>query len=103
VFTAIVVLGLLRFHASRLEYLLSNINRGIEHYSAEEMELKQVFSGLASPIKIYSYCKDVLGMDKAKNVEMVQVAAPRVAYAAEPEPQKSWRSSLFAFFGFSVN
>lgn len=102
-FAAIVVLGVFRFQASRLEYLLNNINRSIERYSAEEVELKQVFSGLASPIKIYSYCKDMLGMDKVKNVEMVRVNTSRLASVPPAESQKGWRSSVFSIFGFAMN
>lgn len=102
-FTAIVILGVFRFHVSRLEHLLDNINRGIERYAAEEVELKQVFSGLASPIKIYSYCKDMLGMDKVKHVEMVRVPNTHVATVPAPSPQKNWRSSVLSLFGFSLN
>ena len=102
-FAAIVVLGLFRFQASRLEHLLNSINKNIERYSVEEVELRQIFSGLSSPIKIYSYCKDVLGMEKVKGVEMVQVDPVHVASAPVPETQRGWRSSLFSFFGFGMN
>lgn len=102
-FAVIIVLGLFRFQVSRLEYLLNSINKNIERYSAEEVELRQVFSGLSSPIKIYSYCKDVLGMDKVKNVEMVRVDATYTASVPAPGTQKGWRSSLFSFFGFGMN
>lgn len=102
-FIAITVLGLFRFQASRLEYVLNSINKGIERYSAEEVELRQVFSGLSSPIKIYSYCKDMLGMEKVKGVEMVQVDRVHVASVPASDAQKGWRSSLFSFFGFAVN
>lgn len=99
----IVGLGVFRFHSSRLEYMLNSINRSIERYSTEEVELRQVFSGLASPIKIYSYCKDMLGMDKAKNVEMVEVDSTYVASVPAPGRRQDWRSSVFAFFGFAMN
>ncbi|MDR1622197.1 MAG: hypothetical protein LBS00_07470 [Synergistaceae bacterium] len=102
-FTAVVILGFFRLQVSRLEQLLSDIDRSIERYSAEEVELKQVFSGLASPIKIYSYCKDVLGMDKVKQVEMVHVPAVRSAAVSSPESRKGWRSNVFSLLGFSVN
>ncbi|MDR1977352.1 MAG: hypothetical protein LBQ42_01320 [Synergistaceae bacterium] len=102
-FTAIVVLGFFRLQVSRLEQLLSSIDGSIERYSAEEVELKQVFSGLASPIKIYSYCKDMLGMDKVKQVEIVNVPATHVVAIPSPEPQKGWRSSVFSILGFTVN
>ncbi|MDR1873775.1 MAG: hypothetical protein LBQ90_02005 [Synergistaceae bacterium] len=103
VFIAIVVLGFLRFHASRLEYLLNTVYRNIERYSTEEMELKQAYSGLSSPTRIYSYCRDVLGMDRARNVEMIQVNPVHLASAPEVESKKSWRSSLFSFFGLTIN
>jgi hypothetical protein len=102
-FMALVVLGFFRLHVSRLEQLLNNIDKDIERYSVEEVELKQVFSGLASPIKIYSYCKDMLGMDKVKNVEIVHVPAARVVAVPSPESQKRWRSSVFSLLGFTVN
>lgn len=104
-FIVITVLGIFRFQSSRLEYVLNNINKGIERYSAEEVELRQVFSGLSSPIKIYSYCKDMLGMKKVKDVEVVRVDTVHVASAPAPasDAQKGWRSSLFAFLGFTVN
>ncbi|MDR2180936.1 MAG: hypothetical protein LBP21_11570 [Synergistaceae bacterium] len=102
-FTVLVILGFFRFQASRLEQHLSNLDKDIERYSAEEVELKQVFSGLASPIKIYGYCKDMLGMDKVKHVEMVRIPAAHVAVVPAPEPQKKWRSNVFSLLGFTVN
>ena len=101
-FAAIIGLGFFRFNASQLEYRLSNIERSIEHYSAEEIELKQTLSSLTSPIKIYSYCKERLGMNTAKQ-EMVRVPLVLVADVIPIEPQQGWRSSLFSFFGLSVN
>ena len=101
-FAAIVGLGYFRFNASQLEYRLSNIERSIERYSAEEIELKQTLSTLTSPIKIYSYCKDRLGMSAAKQ-QTVRVPHVIVVNEAVPELQKGWRSSLFSFFGFTVN
>jgi len=101
-FAAIIGLGFFRFSASQLEYRLSSIERGIERYSAEEIELKQALSSLTSPIKIYSYCKDRLGMNVSKQ-ETVHVQRVLVANVAPVIPQKGWRSSLFSFFGLSVN
>jgi hypothetical protein len=98
----LTVLGGFRFYAFRLEYLLSEINRGIERYSSEEMELWQVFSGLTSPIKIYSYCRDKLGMETPKHVEILRVQEPRVAAAPDPGP-KGWRSSVLSLFGLAMN
>jgi cell division protein FtsB len=102
-FTAIVVLGFFRLQVSRFEQLLSGIDQRIERYSAEEVQLKQTFSGLASPIKIYAYCKDMLGMDKVKRVEMVHVPAVRSVAVPSPKSQKGWRSNVFSLLGFSVN
>jgi hypothetical protein len=102
-FTAIVVLGFFRLQAARLEQLLHNIERDIERYSLEEDELKQVFSKQASPLQIYSYWKEKLGMDKAQQVEVIRVPGVYTAAVPPPEPQKGWRSSLFSIFGFAVN
>ena len=101
-FAMIIGLGFFRFNASQLELRLSGIERGIERYTEEEAELKQALSGLTSPIKIYSYCKDQLGMT-ASSQETVQIRSVRLANVSPAEPQKGWRSSMFAFFGFTVN
>ena len=98
-FVVIVGLGLFRFNASQLEYRLSNIERSIERYSSEEIELKQTLSSLTSPIKIYSYCKERLGMSVAKQ-EIVRLPRVLVADIPAPELQKGWRSSILSFFGF---
>ena len=103
-FAVIVGLGFFRFNASQLEYRLNSIERSIERYSIEEIELKQTLSSLTSPIKIYSYCKDRLGMSTARQ-ELVRIPYSRVLVAdvIPIEPQKGWRSSLFSFFGLTVN
>jgi hypothetical protein len=98
----LAVLGGFRVYSFRLEYLLSEINREIEAHSSEEMELWQIFSGLTSPIKVYSYCKDKLGMEAPKHVEIVRVRGPQVAVAPPPNP-KEWRSGVLSFFGFAIN
>jgi hypothetical protein len=102
-FTAIVILGFFRLQAAQLEQLLHNIERDIERYSLEEDELKQIFSKQASPLQIYSYWKEKLGMDKAQQVEVIRVPGVYAAIVPPPEPQKGWRSSLFSIFGFTVN
>ena len=99
----LVILGGFRFYSFRLEYLLSEINRRIEAHSMEEIELWQVFSGLTSPIKVYSYCKDKLGMDNPKKVEIVHVQGTRVAVVPPPSSPKGWRSSVLSFFGSAMN
>ena len=101
-FAMIVGLGFFRFSASQLEYRLNSIERSMERYAAQEIELKQTLSGLTSPIKIYSYCKEQLGMTASKQ-EIVQLPRLLVADVTAPEPQKGWRSSMFAFFGLTVN
>ena len=101
-FAVIVGLGFFRFYASQLEYRLNSIERGIERYAVEEVELKQALSGLTSPIKIYSYCKDQLGMSVAKQ-EIVRMPYLLAADTSAPEPQKGLRSSIFSFFGLTVN
>ena len=101
-FAAIVGLGFFRFNASQLEYRLNSIERSIERYSAEEIELKQALSGLTSPIQIYSYCKDRLGMSVARQ-EIVHIPHVRAADVVASGPQKGWRSGLFSFFGFPMN
>jgi hypothetical protein len=95
-------LGVCRFYSSRLDYSLSEINRKIEAHSMEEIELWQIFSGLTSPIKVYSYCRDKLGMDSPKNVQIIRVQGPRVAIAPPPNP-KGWRSQMLSIFGFAIN
>ena len=100
-FAAIVGLGFFRFNASQMEYRLDSIERSIQRYAAEEVELIQVLSGLTSPIKIYSYCKDQLGMSMAKQ-DIVEIPHLLMAETAAPELQKGWRTSMLAFFGLSV-
>jgi len=102
VFAMIVGLGFFRFNASQLEHSLSRIERSIARYAVEEMELKQVLSGLTSPIRIYSFCKERLGMI-AGTQEIVHVQRPRMANVPPVESQKGWRASMFAFFGFTLN
>jgi hypothetical protein len=101
-FAAVAALGFFRFQAFRLEYLLNDINSRIERYSMEEVEFRQIFAGLTSPIKVYSYCQEILGMSQAKLVEEVRVPNSRTA-AAPPAPQKNWRSKMLSAFGLSVN
>jgi hypothetical protein len=98
----LTVLGGFRSYSFRLEHLLGEINREIEAYSQEEMELWQVFSSLTSPIKVYSYCKDKLGMDTPKHVEVVRVREVRAAAMPSSSP-KGWRSGVMSFFGFTMN
>ena len=98
----IVVLGFFRFNAVQLEHRLNGIERSIARYTAEESELRRTLSGLTSPFKIYDFSKERLGMI-AGTQEVVHVRRTRVANLALPEPQKGWRDSMFAFFGFKLN
>jgi hypothetical protein len=99
----LIALGGVRSYSSHLEALLGGLNREIEARSQEEMELWQLFSSLTSPIKVYSYCRDKLGMDNPKNVKVVRVPdSSRVAAAPDPNP-RGWRSGVLSFFGFSMN
>ena len=101
-FAMMAGLGFFRFSASQLEYRLSSVERNIERYATEEIELKQALSGLVSPIKIYSYCKEQLGMIAGKQ-ETVRVERVYLANTVPDEPQKGWRTSMFAFFGLTAN
>ena len=101
---SIVVLVGFRINASQLERILGELDRGIERYSAEELELKQEYSALVSPMKIYSYCKEKLGMERARKVETVRVQnSSYVADMPRPAERKDWRSSVFSIFGFVLN
>jgi hypothetical protein len=101
VFAAVAALGFFRFRAFQLEVLLNDINSRIEKYSLEEIEFRQVFAGLTSPIKVYSHCKEILGMSQPKLVE--EVRAPSSKSAALPAPKKDWRSGVLSVFGLPAN
>lgn len=100
----LVGLGFFRFNSAQLEFRLGRIERSIVRYTTEEAELRQILSGLTSPIRIYSFCREQLGM-VAGTQEVVRV--PRVRMASSPvdqlESQRGWRYSMFAFFGFTAN
>ena len=66
-------LGVLRFHAARLAYYLDSVNKSIQKYSDEEVILRQELSALVAPIRIYSYCKESLGMQKASHAQTMPV------------------------------
>ncbi len=101
-FAALAGLGFIRFSASHLDHRLRGIDRSIAEYTAEEAKLGRVLSNLQSPIKIYSYCKDRLGMQSARQ-EAVRLPRLAAAKASDSEPQKGWRASMYSFFGFTVN
>ncbi len=95
------VLGMLRYQAARLAYRLDGLNRTIGRYAMEETVLRQEFSGLVAPIKIYSYCKERLGMEKVLVAETIAVPVRGDVFVAErlPEPAKGWRARFAWIFG----
>ena len=94
-------LGALRYQAARLAYRLDALNREIGRYSLEETALRQEFSGLVSPIKIYSYCKERLGMEKMQVAESLTVPMQERRFATDRglEPVKGWRTRFAWLFG----
>ena len=99
----IIGLGILRFHAARLAYYLESVNQSIQKYSDEEVMLRQELSALVAPIRIYSYCKESLGMQKVLKAETLSVRVRSTGLAASNNNNDStrtgWRSSLAWLFG----
>ena len=99
----IIGLGILRFHAARLAYYLESINQSIQRYSDEEVTLRQELSALVAPIRIYSYCKESLGMQKVMKAETMPVRMRGRELTAtrrnEPASRFSWKSSLSWLLG----
>ncbi len=100
----IMGLGILRFHAARLAYYLESVNQSIKRYSEEEVNLRQELSALVAPIRIYSYCKESLGMQKVVKAETMPMRMSRRNLTAtrrnEPAANRfSWRSSLSWLLG----
>lgn len=99
----VIGLGILRFHAARLAYYLESVNLSIQKYSDEEVILRQELSALVAPIRIYSYCKESLGMQKVLRAETISVRARGESLAASkknvPQKRQGWRSSLAWLFG----
>lgn len=102
----VIGLGILRFHAARLAYYLESVNQSIQKYSDEEVILRQELSALVAPIRIYSYCKESLGMQKVVTAETLPVrmidsrtsASGRTA-ASVPSENEGWRSGLAWLLG----
>ena len=96
-------LGYLRFHAARLAYYLDSVNKSIQKYTEEENVLRQELSGLLAPIRIYSYCKENLGMQKVIKAETLPVRTRAQALAASKKDTRkenpSWRSGLAWILG----
>ena len=97
----LLALGALRYEAGCLTYRLDSLNRAIGRYSMEETALRQEFSGLVAPIRIYSYCKEQLGMEKVRVAETILVRPRGGDLTAESisGPTKGWRARVAWLFG----
>ena len=100
----VIGLVILRFHAARLAYYLESVNQSIQKYSDEEVILRQELSALVAPIRIYSYCKESLGMQKVVKAETLPVHMRSEGLAASRKTvpavnTQGWRSSLAWLFG----
>lgn len=103
VISLVIGLGILRFHAARLAYYLESVNQSIQKYSDEEVVLRQELSALVAPIRIYSYCKESLGMQKVVKAETLPVRMKTNTFSASkqntPSGIQGWRSSLAWLLG----
>lgn len=99
----VIGLGILRFHAARLAYYLESVNQSIQKYSDEEVVLRQELSALVAPIRIYSYCKETLGMQKVMKAETMPVRMTGThtytASTRKDSQAQGWRSGLAWLFG----
>ena len=99
----VIGLGILRFHAARLAYYVESVNQSIQKYSDEEVVLRQELSALVAPIRIYSYCRESLGMQKVMEAETLPVRSRNSGLAAakrnSPSGLQGWRSGLAWLFG----
>ena len=99
----VIGLGILRFHAARLAYYLESVNQSIQRYSDEEVILRQELSALVAPIRIYSYCRENLGMQKVTKAETLPVRGMHRDFTASkrntPSILQGWRSGLAWLFG----
>ena len=97
----LLALGALRYEAGCLAYRLDNLNQAIGRYCLEETALRQELSGLVAPIRIYSYCKEQLGMEKVRVAETILVRPRDGALAVEgvSGPAKGWRSRVAWILG----
>ncbi|MCR5346902.1 MAG: hypothetical protein K6E38_03920 [Fretibacterium sp.] len=99
-------LGFFRFQAASKAYYLDSLNISIQQAISEEMALKQEISALAAPIKIYSYCKEFLGMQKVAAVEVlpvpmrgVQLAEAQRKKGVPEEKESGWSMRLAWLWG----
>ena len=99
----VIGLGILRFHAARLAYYLESVNQSIQKYSDEEVLLRQELSALVAPIRIYSYCRESLGMRKVLKADTIPVRFKHTDFTASkknnPSVLSGWRSGLAWLFG----
>ena len=97
----LLALGALRYEAGCLAYRLDGLNRAIGRYSLEETALRQEFSGLVAPIRIYSYCKEQLGMEKVRVAETILVRPRGGDLTAESVSgsTKGWRARVAWILG----
>lgn len=99
----VIGLGILRFHAARLAYYLESVNQSIQRYSDEEVILRQELSALVAPIRVYSYCRESLGMQKVMKAETLPVRVLNRELTASrnnnPSMLQGWRSGLAWLFG----
>ena len=100
---SVIGLGILRFHAARLAYYLESVNQSIQRYSEEEVKLRQELSALVAPIRIYSYCKESLGMQKVVKAETLPIRMKSTTFTASNQNESSgldgWRASLAWLLG----
>ena len=103
VISLVIGLGILRFHAARLAYYLESVNQSIQKYSDEEVSLRQELSALVAPIRIYSYCKESLRMQKVLKAETLPRRMRTDNFADSGNNLQSesggWRSSLAWLLG----
>ncbi len=95
-------LGILRYRSSQLAWYLESVNDSIQKFSDEEVILRQELSALVAPIRIYSYCKEVLGMQKVLKAEVISVHAGGNNLASRkssPEEEKGWLSKFSWLIG----
>ena len=78
----IMGLGVLRYHSAQLAWYLESVNQSIKKYSDEEVVLRQELSALLAPVRIYSYCKENLGMQKVLTAETIQIHTVNNDYVA---------------------
>ena len=93
-----------RSRNTRLAYYLESVNQSIQKYSDEEVILRQELSALVAPIRIYSYCRESLGMQKVLKAETLPVNSRNTELASSrknttPSIMTGWRSGLAWLFG----